>query len=200
MERLFTDRASVNDVCRFCARSSSPGSRWQCRSIKGQAPQKLILARDLARAPNMARTGSVVCTTLLKPVFRASGRGTGLPFRAFLSSLGMRRFGLSEGSCRVAPSGHSRVSEICRRLWPHRRKDRGRQNPRRLSALTALLVEAWQKSRVCRTPVGCPHFLQRCRWRAHQPRSRALKSPSATLAEGAIIYGNLRLRPTARRF
>jgi hypothetical protein len=129
-------RAIVNDIARFGDPSSSPGSRWQCRSITGRTPQKPIFGRDLRRAPNMARTWCVVSTTLIKPVFRASGRETELPVSAFLSSLGMRRFGLIEGSFRVAPSGHSRVSEICRRLCAHRRAGRGRQDPRRLSALT----------------------------------------------------------------
>jgi hypothetical protein len=33
-------RAIANDTDKFCAPSSTPGSKWQCRSINGRAPQK----------------------------------------------------------------------------------------------------------------------------------------------------------------
>jgi hypothetical protein len=33
-------RAIANDIVKFSAPSSTPGSKWQCRSITPQTPQK----------------------------------------------------------------------------------------------------------------------------------------------------------------
>jgi hypothetical protein len=36
-------RAIINDISRLGAPSSTPGSRWQCRSIKDPIPKTLFL-------------------------------------------------------------------------------------------------------------------------------------------------------------
>jgi len=138
----------------FCAPSPSPGSRGSVDRSPSGGPQKLISARDLARPSNMARARSVVSTTSGQADSLPVCRGTALPFRVFFSSLGIRRFGLMVGSCRVAPSGHSRVSETCRRLCAHRCAHHGRQDPRQLSALTAQLAAARKMSSACGSAAG----------------------------------------------
>jgi hypothetical protein len=40
-------RAIVRDTDKFGAPSSSPGSRWQCRSIKGPGPSKAYFCKGL---------------------------------------------------------------------------------------------------------------------------------------------------------
>src|SRR5271166_4334858 len=61
----------VNEIDKFSAPSSSPGSRWQCRSITGLASQKPIGARDLGRAHKKGRENGFYTHRLLPKGNRA---------------------------------------------------------------------------------------------------------------------------------
>jgi hypothetical protein len=63
--------AIFNDVVKLSAPSSSPGGRWQCRSITGRAPQKPIHGRSLDAHQIWHEHGLFCLQLRQRPVFQA---------------------------------------------------------------------------------------------------------------------------------
>jgi hypothetical protein len=137
-------RAIVNDTDKFGAPSST---RAASGSAHRPGPQKPIFGRNLGRAPNMARAWSVVSATFGQPFFAPAVAELDCRFGHFCPVWECGGSVRWRGLSRVAPSRHSRLSEIRRRLRAHRRAGCGGQIARQLSAPEAKLAEPCKMSR-----------------------------------------------------